>query len=82
MFVTPDPGQNPRELAQIPGKSRLSSIYLSRNARDMLSRMGFIRYCTKVRSSVRIMISAGMPGVGVKPGTRSSSSGAMEMRAT
>lgn len=45
--------------------------YCSLKARVMLSTMGLAMYCAKVRWAVWIMISVGMPGVGVKPGTRS-----------
>ena len=48
----------------------------------MLSTMGFEMYCAKVRSAVWIMISAGMPGVGVKLATRRISFVDSETRAT
>lgn len=42
-------------------------FYRSRNARDMLSSIGFMMYWKNVRSLVLMKTSAGMPGVGLKP---------------
>lgn len=53
----------------------------SRKARERESRMGFSRYCMKVRDAVSIITSAGMPGVGEKPRTRASSEAGRSTRA-
>ena len=76
------PGPNSLNNAQMPRHLPVHSPgHCSRNARAMLSRIGRVRYSKNVRSLVVIYTSAGMPGVGLKPGMAAASRGSSAIRA-